>query len=140
MIKKKMNKKTKQVIYNFKLLQRWENKYLWIIQFGEKLKKLQINEKINSNKILGCASQTWLIHKKINNLFFFYGDSNALIIKGFIAIIIIICSGKTKESINQIDFKDLFNKLNLKNNLTPNRTNGLFFIAKKIKSLASLIN
>jgi len=131
-----MNKEIKQMTEEFEIFDDWEEKYSYIIELGKKLPKLKPNQKIDINKVSGCVSQVWLIHEIINDKLYFYADSDALIVKGLLAIVIKIYSGKTKEEINQIDFMDIFEKLDLKNNLTPSRSNGLFSVIKKIQKIS----
>ena len=131
-----MNKEIKQMTEEFEIFDDWEEKYSYIIELGKKLPKLKPNQKIDINKVSGCVSQVWLIHEIINDKLYFYADSDALIVKGLLAIVIKIYSGKTKEEINQIDFMDIFEKLDLKNNLTPSRSNGLFSVIKKIQEIS----
>lgn len=134
-----MNKEIKQLIEDFELFDDWEEKYSYIIELGKKLPKLKSDQKIDINKVSGCVSQVWLIHKTINDELYFYADSDALIVKGLLAIVIKIYSGKTKEEINQIDFMDIFERLDLKNNLTPSRSNGLFSVISKILQISKIL-
>ena len=131
-----MNKEIKQLIDEFELFDNWEEKYSYIIELGKKLPKLKSQQKIDANKVSGCVSQVWLVHEVINDTLYFYADSDALIVKGLLAIVIKIYSGKTKGEIKQIDFMDIFNKLDLRNNLTPSRSNGLFSVIKKIQEIS----
>ncbi len=133
-----MNKEIKQLIEEFEIFDDWEERYSYIIELGKKLPKLKPNQKIDINKVSGCVSQTWLVHETINDVFYFCADSDALIVKGLLAIVIKIYSGKTKEEIRQIDFMDIFEKLGLKNNLTPSRSNGLFSVIKKIQEISKV--
>lgn len=134
-----MNKEIKQLIEEFEIFDDWEERYSYIIELGKKLPKLKPNQKIDINKVSGCVSQTWLVHETINDAFYFCADSDALIVKGLLAIVIKIYSGKTKEEIRQIDFMDIFEKLDLKNNLTPSRSNGLFSVIKKIQEISKIL-
>jgi cysteine desulfuration protein SufE len=131
-----MNKEIKQLIEDFELFDDWEEKYSYIIELGKRLPKLDAKEKIDKNKVSGCVSQVWLISKEEQGRIFFLADSDALIVKGLLAIVLRIYSGKTKEEINQIDFMDTFEQLDLKNNLTPSRSNGLFSVIKKIQEIS----
>ncbi|MFK7760664.1 MAG: SufE family protein [Candidatus Midichloriaceae bacterium] len=134
-----MNKEIKQLIEDFELFDDWEEKYSYIIELGKKLPKLKANQKIDINKISGCVSQVWLIHETINDVLYFYVDSDALIVKGLLAIVIKIYSGKTREEIKHIDFMDIFKRLDLQNNLTPSRSNGLFSVIKKIQEFSKTL-
>lgn len=131
-----MNKEIKQLIEDFELFDDWEEKYSYIIELGKKLPKLKANQKIDINKVSGCVSQVWLVHETVNDVLYFYADSDAMIVKGLLAIVIKIYSGKTKEEINQIDFMDIFERMDLKNNLTPSRSNGLFSVISKILQIS----
>lgn len=134
-----MNKEIKQLIEDFELFDDWEEKYSYIIELGKKLPKIKANQKIDINKISGCVSQVWLIHETINDVLYFYVDSDALIVKGLLAIVIKIYSGKTREEIKNIDFMDIFKRLDLQNNLTPSRSNGLFSVIKKIQEFSKTL-
>ena len=131
-----MNKEIKQLIEEFEIFDDWEEKYSYIIELGKKLPKLKPNQKTDINKVSGCVSQVWLVHETINDVLYFYADSDALIVKGLLAIVIKIYSGKTREEIIQIDFMDIFERLDLKNNLTPSRSNGLFSVISKILQIS----
>jgi len=131
-----MNKEIKQLIEEFEIFDDWEEKYSYIIELGKKLPKLKPNQKTDINKVSGCVSQVWLVHETINDVLYFYADSDALIVKGLLAIVIKIYSGKTREEIIQIDFMNIFKRLDLKNNLTPSRSNGLFSVIKKIQAIS----
>ena len=83
-----MNKEIKQMTEEFEIFDDWEEKYSYIIELGKKLPKLKPNQKIDINKVSGCVSQVWLIHEIINDKLYFYADSDALIVKGMLAIVI----------------------------------------------------
>lgn len=135
MVNNKIDKEIKQLIEEFETFDDWEERYLYIIELGKKLPELKPNQKTNINKVLGCVSQVWLVHEIINDRLYFYADSDALIVKGLLAIVIKIYSGKTRYEIKQIDFMDIFERLDLKNNLTPSRSNGLFSVISKIQQI-----
>ena len=132
-----MNQRIKQVIKEFELFTDWEEKYSYIIELGKKLPGLDELQKIDSNKVEGCVSQVWLVAKQKENKCYFDADSDALIVRGLLAIVLRIFSGLTKEEILNTDFQELFDNLGLKNHLTPSRSNGLFAVVGKIKSMAS---
>ena len=132
----KMNKKIEELIKEFELFNDWEEKYLYIIELGKKLTALQKVEKIDKNKISECISQVWLIAKEKNGKIYFYADSNSLIIKGLLAIIIRIASNKSRKEIKEINFKIIFDKLDLYNHLTNSRGNGLLGVIKKVQQIS----
>jgi cysteine desulfuration protein SufE len=130
-----MNKEIKQLIDEFGLFDDWEEKYSYIIELGETLSKLNDDEKVEKNKVSGCVSQVWLTSREEDGKLFFYADSDALIVKGLLAIVIKIYSGKTRIEIQNINFMDIFNQLDLKNHLSQSRSNGLFSVISKIRNL-----
>ena len=133
-----MNSEVKELVSNFKIFNDWEEKYHFIIELGSYLPTLENEKKNDSNKIIGCVSQVWLTFKKEHNRFFFYADSDALIVKGLLAIILKICSGKTRCEIENIDFFNIFNLLGLINHLSASRSNGLFSVVNKIKRILEI--
>ena len=134
-----MNKEINRLIEEFESFDDWEEKYSYIIELGKKLPKLDEAEKVESNKVNGCVSQVWLVIKQNHEKLYFYADSDAMIVKGLLAIVLRIYSGKSKDQINKINFEQVFTKLDLKNHLSPSRSNGLFSVIRKIKEIAEII-
>lgn len=127
---------TDKIIEEFSLFEDWEDKYSYIIDLGKKLSPLDDKHKIDHNMVVGCSSQVWLIsHKDNDNKYYFLADSDAYIVKGLIAILLRIFSGKTAEEIQNINIEDFFLSLGLKQHLSPNRSNGFFAMVNKIKKL-----
>jgi cysteine desulfuration protein SufE len=125
-----------KIIEEFSLFEDWEDKYSYIIDLGKKLFPLDEKHKTDYNMVVGCSSQVWLIaHKDKANKYFFLADSDAYIVKGLIAILLRVFSGKTAEEIQKINIEDFFLSLGLKKHLSPNRSNGLFAMVNKIKQL-----
>jgi cysteine desulfuration protein SufE len=125
-----------EIIEEFSLFEDWEDKYSYIIDLGKKLSPLDDKHKIDHNMVVGCSSQVWFIPYKDNyNKYFFLADSDAYIVKGLIAILLRIFSGKTAEEIQNINIEDFFLSLGLKQHLSPNRSNGFFAMVNKIKKL-----
>ena len=132
-----MNDEINQLIEEFELFDDWEEKYSYIIELGKKLPKLDEAEKVESNKVNGCVSQVWLVIKQNHEKLYFYADSDAMIVKGLLAIVLRIYSGKTKDQINKINFEQVFTKLDLKNHLSPSRSNGLFSVIRKVQEISN---
>jgi cysteine desulfuration protein SufE len=127
---------TDKIIEEFSLFEDWEDKYSYIIDLGKKLSPLDDKHKIDHNMVVGCSSQVWLIsHKDNDNKYYFLADSDAYIVKGLIAILLRIFSGKTAEEIQNINIEDFFLSLGLKQHLSPNRSNGFFAMVNNIKKL-----
>ena len=129
-----MNKEITCIIKEFETFDDWQDKYFYIIDIGKKLSKLDKSQKIDANKVDGCISQIWLVSEQKNGKYYFVADSDALIVKGLLAIVLRVFSGRTKEQILRNNFQELFNNLGLANHLTPSRSNGLFAVIKKIIS------
>ena len=129
-----MNQEITRIIKEFETFDDWQDKYSYIIDLGKKLPNLDKSQKIDTNKVDGCVSQVWLVSERKNCKYYFAADSDALIVKGLLAITLRVFSGRTKEQILNINFRKLFDKLGLAGHLTASRSNGLFSVVKKIIS------
>jgi cysteine desulfuration protein SufE len=126
---------------NFALLDQWDDRYRYVIELGKTLPPLPAADHIEANKVQGCASQVWLVtHKKPNGagapVLTFEGDSDAHIVRGLIAILFALYSGKSAKEITDIDALDVFGRLGLRENLTPQRSNGLRSMIERIRAEA----
>ena len=132
--------KIEDLITDFEFFDNWEDKYKYIIELGKNCPSLNKNEKNNDKKVDGCASQVWLITKKekLNDkiILKFKGDSDALIVKGFVVILFGIFSEKSPDEIIKIDAFEKLRNLDLERNLTMQRSNGLSSMVKRIKEEA----
>lgn len=128
----KFFKPIKTIIDDFAFLEQWEEKYQYIIDLG---RELSLPTNIKVQKISGCVSNVWLGCKKERNLIHIYLYSDALIVRGILAIIMSLYSGKTIDEIQKIDFKSVFALLGLNDHLSVSRSNGVFSIIRTLKSL-----
>ncbi|HUQ36871.1 MAG TPA: SufE family protein [Aestuariivirga sp.] len=119
---------------DFELLDDWEERYRYVIELGRLLPPLDEKFRTPKYKVSGCASQVWIHAEHDGSLLTFTGDSDALIVKGLIAITFMIFSGKTPAQILALDANTIFAKLGLKEHLTPQRSNGLVSMVGRIKS------
>ncbi|OCL82212.1 SufE family protein [Arcobacter porcinus] len=110
-------------------------KYEYIIDLGKKLPDFEDSYKIPENLVHGCTSQVWLICEQKENKLFFYGTSDAIIVKGLVYIILGIFSDSTIDELKQIDM-DVIKELGLSEVITPNRQSGVIGMIKKIKEYA----
>ncbi len=127
-----------QLQSDFDVLDDWEERYRYVIELGRALAPLAEKWRTPTYKVMGCASQVW-IHptsetKDGNTILNFTGDSDALIVKGLIAITFMIFSGKTPQEILAQDAAAIFARLGLKDHLTPQRSNGLASMVARIKA------
>jgi cysteine desulfuration protein SufE len=119
---------------DFELLDDWEERYRYVIELGRLLPNLNEKWRTPQYKVSGCASQVWIHAEHDGKVLKFTGDSDALIVKGLIAIAFMMFSGRTPEQILAQDAAAVFAKLGLKDHLTPQRSNGLFSMVARIKS------
>lgn len=122
---------------NFSFFENWEEKYQYVIDLGHKLETLDDSFKIEQWKVQGCQSQVWLVPEIKNGLYHFKGDSDAILVRGIIAVILLIYNDKTAEQIKNVDIAKIFAKLGLEENLTPSRRNGMLSMVAKIKEYAA---
>lgn len=135
-----MNKSLKEVeediIEEFAEFDEWLDKYEYIIDLGKSLASYPEDKKTDDYLIKGCQSRVWLDAKIENGVLVFNADSDAIITKGIISLLIRIYSGRTPEEILSSDFS-VVEKIGLKENLSPTRANGLVSMIQTMKKLAS---
>lgn len=135
-----MNKSLKEVeediIEEFAEFDEWLDKYEYIIDLGKSLVCYPEDKKTDEHLIKGCQSRVWLDAKMENGVLVFNADSDAIITKGIISLLIRIYSGRTPEEILSSDFS-VVEKIGLKENLSPTRANGLVSMIQTMKKLAS---
>ena len=111
----------------FELLGDWEERYRYVIDLGRTLAPLSEDEHSDANKVRGCASQVWLVTEPgTDGVLEFRGDSDAHIVRGLIAILLRLYSGRAPAEILAIDARDGFEQLGLVGALSAQRSNGLF--------------
>lgn len=125
------------ILADFDLLDDWEDRYRYVIELGRKLDPLPPADRTARNKVQGCASQVWLATHPENGSgsprLSFTGDSDAHIVRGLIAILFALYSGKTADDILAVDPKRAFEQLGLKEHLTPQRSNGFSAMVERIR-------
>nr|WP_314265352.1 cysteine desulfuration protein SufE [uncultured Moellerella sp.] len=122
-----------KLVRNFLRCQNWEERYLYMIELGGRLSPLSDLQRQDENLIAGCQSQVWIdMQKQADGTITFAGDSDAAIVKGLVAIVIILFQGKTAVEILATDVKSFFQQLSLEQHLTPSRTQGLNAMIKTI--------
>ena len=128
------------IIEDFEFFDDWEDRYKYIMDLGKSLDPLSDDDYGKKNKVDGCASQVWLIIKEeeVNKetVLELKADSDSFLVKGLLAIIISIFSGKTPSNILKINYNNELEKLNLKENISQQRSNGLTAVINKVISEA----
>ena len=125
----------KEIIEDFALFDSWEDKYEYIIDMGKKLPVLEDEHKLDENKIKGCQSTVWLVASYNDGRAFFKADSDAIIVKGLISMLIKVLSGHTPTEI--IDARlDFIREIGMMTHLAQTRSNGLLSMIKQMKNYA----
>jgi cysteine desulfuration protein SufE len=126
-----------EIIDNFSLLDEWDDRYRYLIELGRELPPLAAEAHNEANKVRGCASQVWLDTSVRPNgaggpVLTFVGDSDAHIVRGLIAILFAMYSGRNAKDILATDAVALFEKMGLREHLTPQRSNGFRSMVDRI--------
>ncbi len=127
------------MISDFEFLDNWEDRYVHVIDMGKSLPPLELAFKTDATKVKGCVSQVWLVSEKKGNtdpVLTFRGDSDAHIVKGLVAVVLEIFSGRKASEILALDAKSILEKLKLAEHLSPQRSNGLQAMIGRIKAEA----
>lgn len=130
-----INEKQDQIIEIFNEFTDWMDKYAYIIELGNQLPPIDPKSKINQNLIEGCQSRVWLDAKYENGKIHFIGESDAVIVKGIVSLLIDVLSDRTPDEILNADLY-FIDKIGLKEHLSPTRANGLLAMIKQIKLYA----
>ena len=126
------------IIENFSLLEEWDDRYRYVIELGRKLTPFPEEQRTDANKVQGCVSQVWL-QKLVDRsggepILKYRGDSDAHIVRGLVAIVLALYSGRTPQQILDTDAIAVFNEFGFRDHLTPQRSNGLRSMVERIKT------
>ena len=124
---------------NFELLEEWDDRYRYVIELGRMLEPMPEAEHSSENKVQGCVSQVWLAKSLDRNqagepLLKYLGDSDAHIVRGLVAILLTLYSGRTPQEILATDAAGVFDEFGFRDHLTPQRSNGLRAMVERIRS------
>jgi cysteine desulfuration protein SufE len=136
-----MNAEIENLISDFELIDDWEDRYRHLIELGRSLPDMEQAFKTSSTKVNGCASQVWIHSRVVENegvkKLQLEGDSDALIVKGLIAVVFKLFAPLSVSEIVNADAPAVFERLGLKDHLTPQRSNGLASMVARIKADAA---
>ena len=125
----------KEIIDEFTLFPEWMDKYEHLIELGKSLPPFDEKNKCEQNLISGCQSRVWLDASYENGAIFFTADSDAIITKGIVSLLVRVLSGQTPQAI--LDAKlEFIDQIGLRENLSPTRANGLLSMVKQMKMYA----
>ncbi|MFP6678199.1 MAG: SufE family protein [Pirellulaceae bacterium] len=131
-----------ELIDDFELFDDWEERFQYIVELGRELPDLPDEHRLDANLVQGCQSRLWLVGSVRDDgsetRVDFIADSDALIVKGLITIIVKLLSGKTPDEILSSNIRELFTQLDLKSHLMDSRSNGLNSMIDRVESLAKM--
>jgi len=128
-----------EIVDSFELIGDWDQRYQYLTELGEKLPVMPESLKSDKNKVKGCMSQVWVsayTNEQDAALIQYHGDCDTSIIKGVLAVLIQLVSGKEPEAIEKLDVDEIFTRLQLDENLSPNRHVGVYAIIELMKQQA----
>ena len=124
-----------QIVEEFSIFTDWMDKYEYLIELGKSLPIIKEGEKLEGNLIKGCQSRVWLNAEFKDGLIYFTADSDAIITKGIISLLVRVFSERTPAEIINADL-NFIKEIGLQENLSPTRANGLLSMIKQIKIYA----
>lgn len=129
-----------ELIDNFSFLDDWEERYKYLIDLGKNLEPMDESLKTEETLVRGCTSRVWFIGEKQAGCcgqedYHFTADSDAHIVRGLIAVLLIAYEGKTAEQIRETDIDAAFEEMGLNQHLSPNRRNGFFAMVERVRAL-----
>lgn len=125
-----------EIVEDFEFLEDWEDRYRYVIDKGRAMPPLDEAFKVPATKVDGCASQVWLHPKIENGAFRFDGDSDAMIVRGLIAVLRSLYNGLTPDEVAAVDAREQMTRLGLNDHLSAQRSNGLRAMIERIRSVA----
>lgn len=135
MMEKTLKEVQEEIVDDFSMYDEWLDKYEYLIELGKNLEAYPEEKKTDDRLIKGCQSRVWLDWGMEEGRLYFSADSDAIITKGIISLLISVYSGRTPEEIAADDFSFL-NSIGLKENLSPTRANGLMSMIQTIRGAA----
>ena len=133
----------REIEANLAFLDDWEDRYRYIIELGQALPPLEPEERNPHNKVNGCVSQVWLVsaagQQGDSATLSYRGESDAMIVRGLVAILVALYSGRPVEEIAKVDAIAVFDRLGLREHLSTQRSNGLVAMVNRIRSEASAL-
>lgn len=126
------------IIENFSYLDEWEDRYKYVIELGKELEPMPAALQVDANKVRGCSSQVWLSTQTLNDgdetRLHFLGNSDAHIVRGLVSITLSIFNDKTPAQIVDLNVEDIFKKIQLREHISAQRSNGLNSMLQRIKA------
>ena len=124
---------------NLTFLDDWEDRYRYLIELGQALPPLAPEERNAENKVHGCTSQVWLVSETDGTTLRYRGESDAMIVRGLVAVLVALYSGRSAREIAETDAIAIFDRLGLREHLTTQRSNGLVAMVNRIRTEAQAL-
>lgn len=121
---------------NLAFLDDWEDRYRYLIELGQALPPLLPEERTAANKVNGCVSQVWLVSERDGDALRYRGESDAMIVRGLVAVLVALYSGRPANEIAAVDAIALFDEMGLREHLTRQRSNGLAAMVERVRAEA----
>lgn len=129
-----------ELVREFQALDDWNDRFQYIIELGDQLEPFPEEERRDENLVQGCQSNVWLVARVSEGeprRIEFLADSDSQLVRGLIAILVMLLSGKTPQEILCTDVESVFRKLDLQRHLSRSRSNGFYAMVRRIRELAS---
>ena len=136
---KGINEAQDEIIEEFEMLDDWMDRYAMIIDYGKELTPMPERDKTDQNLIDGCQSKVWFTARMADGCLIFTGDSDAILVKGIVAMLLSVLSGHTPKEILDADLY-FIDKIGLREHLSPTRSNGVAAMLKQLKLYALAYN
>lgn len=121
------------IVEDFEFLDDWEDRYRHVIEMGKAMDPLEDAFKVPATKVEGCASQVWLVSTVADGAYTFRGDSDAMIVRGLIAVVLALFNGLSVDEIAEVNAEAELARLGLNDHLSAQRSNGVRAMVERIK-------
>ncbi|WP_460416559.1 SufE family protein [Pseudomonas sp. microsymbiont 2] len=126
-----------QALESFEQARGWEQRARLLMQWGDRLVPLDDSEKTDANRVHGCESLVWLVATQENGQWLFKATSDARLLRGLLALLLVRVQGLDRDELAVVDLSDWFGRLGLERQLSPSRSNGLHAVLQRMAELAS---
>lgn len=127
----------RQALEAFAQAKGWEQRARLLMQWGDRLEPLADSEKTEANRVHGCESLVWLVAEQIEGVWRFKASSDARLLRGLLALLLVRVQGLNREELAGVDLREWFTQLGLERQLSPSRSNGLHAVLQRMAELAS---
>ena len=125
-----------EIVEDFEFLDDWEDRYRHVIDMGKAMDPLDEALRVPATKVKGCASQVWMVPKVQGGVFSFQGDSDAMIVRGLVAVLAALYNGLTISEVQAVDAQAELGRLGLNEHLSSQRSNGVRAMVERIRVTA----